>query len=177
MNMETERLIIRKFYENDWEDLFEYLSKKEVLKYEPELESNEEDCRKKAIERADSDNFFAVCLKENHKMIGHVYFSRVEPEEFLTWEIGYIFNPSYYGKGYATEACKKIIDYGFNELGAYRIFARCNPENKASWKLLERLLMRREGHFIKNAYFHKDKDGLPIWFDSFEYAVLADEWR
>ncbi len=81
-----------------------------------------------------------------------------------------------YGKGYATESCRRIIDYGFNHLKARRIIAMCNPENKSSWKLLERLKVRREGHLKKNIYFKCDQEGRPIWNDTYEYAVLADEW-
>jgi ribosomal-protein-alanine N-acetyltransferase len=52
-------------------------------------------------------------------MIGYVYFKQIDPAEFLTWEIGCIFNPKYYGKGYATEACRRMLQYGFAELGAH----------------------------------------------------------
>jgi len=52
----------------------------------------------------------------------------------------------------------------------------CNPLNEPSWRLLERLGMRREGHLIKNIYFKKDECGNPIWADTLEYAVLASEW-
>lgn len=174
--METERLIVRNFKPEDWRDLYEYLSQKEVLKYEPQCESDEDDCKKKAIERSQGNIFWSICLKESGKMIGHIYFCQIKPYNFLTWELGYIFNPSYYGQGYATEACHKILQYGFEQLGAHRIIAKCNPENAASWKLLERLSMRREGHFKKPVFFRKTQDGKPLWHDAYEYAMLAEEW-
>ncbi|MFF2907979.1 GNAT family N-acetyltransferase [Paenibacillus sp. NPDC057934] len=74
--------------------------------------------------------------------------------------IGYIFNPEFYGKGYATEACQAVLNYAFAELGAHRILALCNPDNAPSWRLLERLSMRREGHFKKEAFFKKTKVGI-----------------
>ena len=52
----------------------------------------------------------------------------------------------------------------------------CNPENTASWKLLERISMRREGHYKKLAYFKKSPNGKPLWHDAYEYAILAEEW-
>ncbi|KNY27176.1 GNAT family N-acetyltransferase [Pseudobacteroides cellulosolvens] len=174
--METERLIIRNFRVDDWEDLYEYLSQKDVLKYEPENESDEEECKKKAIERSQSNIFWAVCLKDSNKMIGHIYFNQTGPVDFLTWEIGYIFNPKYYGKGYATEASQRILQFGFEELNAHRIIGMCNPENTASWKLLERLSMRLEGHHKKKAFFRRREDGEPIWHDAYQYAMLAEEW-
>ena len=174
--IETERLIVRNFKGEDWRDLYEYLSLKEVLKYEPEAESDEEDCKNKAIDRSKGDIFWAVVLKESDKMIGHVYFNQSEPKEFMTWDLGYIFNPKYYGCGYATEATRRILQYGFEQLGAHRIVAMCNPENTASWKLLERLSMRREGYLKKNVFFKRTDDGNPIWIDTYQYAMLAEEW-
>jgi RimJ/RimL family protein N-acetyltransferase len=75
-------------------------------------------------------------------------FNQEEPIEFKTWELGYGFNPKFYGQGYATEACKRILKYGFEEKNAHRIVAEVNVKNESSWKLLERLSMRREGHML-----------------------------
>lgn len=153
--IETKRLVVRQFKPKDWRDLHEYLSKESVLEYEPGTVSNEEECKSIAKERSKANLFWAVCLKDTNKMIGHVYFSQKDPREFLTWMIGYIFNPDYYGQGYATEACQRILKYGFEELGARRVIALCNPENIASWRLLERLSMRREGTFMKEVFFNR----------------------
>ena len=174
--LETERLILRKFSPEDWKDLYEYLSKEAVVKYEPYEIYTEDACKEEAIYRSQQDAFWAVCLKEDNKLIGNVYFQQQEPTEFLTWEIGYVFNPIYYGKGYATESCRKLLGYGFKQLNARRIIAMCNPENTASWKLLERLNMRREGHLRKNIFFKYDEKRNPIWNDTYEYAILSNEW-
>lgn len=88
--METERLIIRRFKAEDWKDLFEYLSQESVVKYEPYDIYNEDASRQEAINRSGNDAFWAVCLKENNKLIGNIYFQQQQPKEFLTWEIGYI---------------------------------------------------------------------------------------
>lgn len=139
------------------------LSIEEVLKYERGEVCNEEDCKQMTLERSQSNIFMAVVLRENNKLIGHIYFNQTVPFEFLTWEIGYIFNQRYYGNGYATEASRRVLQYGFEELKAHRIIAMCNPENASSWRLLERLLMRKEGQ--------------PIWHNANQYAILADEWQ
>jgi ribosomal-protein-alanine N-acetyltransferase len=174
--METERLIIRKFKEDDWKDLYEYLSQESVVKYEPYDVCNEDESKEEAIYRSNNDAFWAVCLKESNKLIGNVYFQQQGPKEFLTWEIGYVFNPAYYGKGYATEACKRVLKYGFEELGIHRVIGKCNPENAPSWRLLERLSMRREGYFKKPSYFKKTIDGKAIWHDAYQYSILEEEW-
>lgn len=174
--LETERLILRRFTSEDWKDLYEYLSKEEVVKYEPYEVFNEDQCREEAEYRSSQEAFWAVCLKENNKLIGNVYFQEQEPKEFLTWEIGYVFNSEYQGKGYATEACKRVLKYGFYVLGAHRVIGMCNPENSSSWRLLERLFMRREGYFKKPAFFKKSNEGKPIWHDCYQYSILDEEF-
>jgi RimJ/RimL family protein N-acetyltransferase len=174
--LETDRLIIRNFCSADWEDLYEYLSNENVVKYEPYSVFSEEECKQEAINRSNNNSFLAVCIKESNKLIGNLYFQQQEPKIFLTWEIGYVFNPAYYGKGYATEACKRILRYGFENLNAHRIVGWCNPENTASWKLMERLLMRREGYFKKTAFFRKTPDGKPIWHDAYQYSILEEDF-
>lgn len=171
--IETERLILRRFAEEDWKDLYEYLSDAEVVHYEPYSVFTEEACRIEAINRANNEAFWAVCLK-NGKLIGNLFLGKTD---FDTYELGYVFNKAYQGKGYAFESAAALLDYAFNELGARRIVAMCNPLNTASWKLLERLKMRREGHLIQNIYFKRDKNGEPIWQDTYEYAILRDEWQ
>lgn len=71
---------------------------------------------------------------------------------------------------------ERLILRKFSKLNAHRIIAMCNPKNIASWKLLERLNMRREGYLQKNVFFKYDGERKPIWNDTYEYAVLADEW-
>lgn len=176
MKFETDRLIIRRFCEEDWKDLNEYLSDEKVVKYEPYGVFNEEESKQEAIKRSKQDSFWAVCLKENKKLIGNVYFTHNGPEELSTYEIGYVFNSKFWGNGYATEACQVFIAYAFEELRAHRVMAGCDPTNEASWKLLERLNMRREAHFLKNIFFKKDKKGNPIWTDSYMYAILESEF-
>ncbi len=171
--LETERLVIRRFKEEDWKDLYEYISDEEVVRYEPYQAFSIEASQNEAKSRAESPAFLAVCLKENNKLIGNIYFAK---QEFKTWEIGYVFNRAYQGRGYATEAANAVIAYGFNTRGARRIVAMCNPLNTASWRLLERLGMRREGHLKQNIYFKKDEEGNPIWSDTYEYAILKDEY-
>lgn len=152
------------------------LFQEEGLLFEPYNTYNEDECKIEAVNRSKNEAFWAVCLKENNKLIGNIYFQRQEPKEFMTWEIGYVFNSKYWHKGYATEASKRILQYGFEQLGAHRIIAKCNPENNASVKLLERLLMRKEGHFKKPAYFKKTFDDKAIWHDCYQYAMLEEEW-
>ncbi len=173
----TERLSIRPFLESDYEDLYEYLSLKEIYTYEPGNPVSLVEAKTLAAERARGTNFWAAVLKEKNKVIGHVSFFPVEPKHFLTWEIGYIFNPAYQNQGYATEATKAVIAYAFTDLGAHRITGHCDQENTASWKVLEKCGMKREGANRKNAFFRMDENLKPRWINSYAYAILDEEFK
>ena len=86
-------------------------------------------------------------------------------------EVGYIFDPAYAGKGYATEAVALTLAQGFGDLGFHRIFARLDAANQGSVGVVERLGMRREAHLIENDQFNGQ------WGDEYIYALLAREWH
>lgn len=174
--LKTDRLLLRRFQANDGADLYDYLSDPETVKYEPYGVYTLDEAKKEAARRSSDPAFWAVCLKETKKMVGNIYFARQEPETFKTWELGYVFNSSFSGRGYATEAAKRILKYGFEACGAHRIEASCNPQNTRSWRLLERLSLRREGYLVQNIYFQLDGTGQPNWQDTYVYAMLASEW-
>ena len=110
---------------DDLQDLFEYLSDEKVVEYEPYKPMNIEEVKDELEWRISTDEMIAVELKDNHKMIGNVYLGK---RDFNTLEIGYVFNKSYWGNGYAKESCKAVIDNAFTE-GVHRIFAECDPNN------------------------------------------------
>lgn len=165
---ETERLILRRYRQEDIEDLFEYLSDQEVVKYEPYQPLTLEEAKENLQWRIGTDEMIAVELKSSHKMIGNVYMGR---RDFEAAEIGYVFNRDYWGHGYAVESCEALIVRAFS-IGVHRIYAECDPDNKSSWKLLETLGFQREAHFRRNVYFWKDEAGNAIWKDTYVYARL-----
>lgn len=172
--IETERLILRRFCAGDWKDLHEYLSDDEVVRYEPYDAFTEAMSRQEAVNRAGNDAFWAVCRKEDQKLIGNIY---LEKQDFGTWELGYVFNRNYQHRGYASEAAEGLVRHAFHHCGARRITAMCNPLNEPSWRLLERIGFRREGHLIQNIYFKTDENGQPLWSDTYEYGLLDSEWN
>ncbi|MBU3195201.1 GNAT family N-acetyltransferase [Clostridium algidicarnis] len=175
--IETDRLIVRNFKPEDWKDLQEYVSYEEVIKYEEDWDTSDEGCKSYTKFFSKGDTFWAVELKDSKKVIGHVYFNRAKPERFLTWDLGYIFNPLFYGKGYATEGCNAILQYGFEKLGMHRAVAKCNPDNITSWRLLERISMRKEGLCKKAVTIKTTETGQPIWWDEYIYSILSEEWK
>lgn len=169
---ETERLILRRYRKEDLQDLFEYLSDAEVVKYEPYKPMTPAETEENLEWRVETEEMIAVELKESRKMIGNVYMGK---REFDALEMGYVFNRHYWGHGYAAESCRALMRQAFSE-GIHRIFAECDPNNPRSWKLLETLGFQREAHLRKNVYFWKDENGKPIWKDTYVYAMLnADE--
>jgi len=175
---ETARLILRPFTPDDWQDLYEYESHPETLKFvTTDWKCTENDAKSMAKDWSENETVWAVCLKDTGKVIGHVDIRPEYDKKFNVYEIGYIFSPLYHGKGYAAESLKRILQHGFEDLNAHRIIADSYPENTASWKLLERLGLRREAHFIKCWPFGKTADGETHWNDVYFYGILKSEWN
>jgi len=89
------------------------------------------------------------------------------------WEadIGYELAPAHWGRGYATEAARAIVAFGFRELGLHRISATCIADNEGSARVLKRAGLRLEGRLRENEHFRGR------WWDTLVYAVLAHEWE
>jgi RimJ/RimL family protein N-acetyltransferase len=86
-------------------------------------------------------------------------------------ELGFVFDPGYAGHGYATEAVRELIRICFTELGLRRVTASCFAGNEASWRLMERVGMRRELYTVRDS-LHRSAG----WVDGMGYALLAEEW-
>jgi len=80
-------------------------------------------------------------------------------------------HPDHRGHGYATEAAAAMLGLGFEGLGLHRIVGRLDARNDASARVLERLGMRREAHFVENEFVKGE------WCDELVYAMLASEWQ
>lgn len=174
MIAETENLIVRKFRPDDWRDLAEILTDENVVYYEPYAVFTVAECRDEAIKFAKSNNFFAVELKSKRKVIGKIYLN--DENYFDTYDLGFTFNVNYQGKGYATESIKAFFNYAFNNMPVRRVTCHAQVENKNAWKLLERLGMRREGQHKKTSWKYLDKNGEPVWMDTYTYALLKEDY-
>ena len=86
-------------------------------------------------------------------------------------EIGWCLAPAAEGHGYATEAVRDLLAIAFDGLGLRRVVANCFADNAASWRLMERIGMRREAHTVRDN-LHRDGQ----WYDGLTYALLAEEW-
>lgn len=111
-----------------------------------------------------------ITLKETGILIGDcgLHFPTSKPDQV---EIGITLSCLHQGKGYATEAVERILEYLFEGLGKHRVYALVDPRNGASIRLLERVGMRREGHLRESVWIKGE------WADDVIYAILEQEWR
>jgi RimJ/RimL family protein N-acetyltransferase len=174
----TERLLLRHFTPDDLEAFMAMHSDPAIVRYVPypplTREKAEERLRSIATMTAIDDDAqqlrFAVVLPETDELIGDVSMWS-SPSDRLQAEIGYVFNPRFHGRGYATEAVTELLRIGFEEAGLHRITANADARNAASIRVMERIGMRREAHFVQGSYEKGE------WVDEVEYGILADEWR
>lgn len=87
-------------------------------------------------------------------------------------ELGYLVDPAYAGRGFATAIAGAMLDLAFGELGLHRVTAGCFADNTASWRVMEKLGMRREQHGVRDSW-HAELG----WIDGYTYGILAEEWR
>jgi [ribosomal protein S5]-alanine N-acetyltransferase len=168
--IETSRLLVRRFEPDDWKMVHPYTSDPDVMAYVEEGVLTEAQARAFVTENAgERPRAYAVVRREEHDLIGHALFHPwFSPR---THEIGWVFHKTHHGKGYATEAALALLEYGFESLGLHRVISTCQPENVASYRVMEKLGMRREAHFRK--CLHRGGD---TWWDEYFYAMLAEEW-
>ncbi|QDS95119.1 Spermidine N(1)-acetyltransferase [Roseimaritima multifibrata] len=115
---------------------------------------------------------FTLAAIENasEALVGSVQIT-INSVEDRQGELGFAFNPHFGGRGLATEAVNAALGYAFSAMELHRIFAGVDTRNERSWRLMERIGMRREAHFI-----HASLEG-DEWIDDFTYAMLEDEWQ
>lgn len=172
--LSTERLQIKKLDLSQKDAFFRYRSLSEVFEYQSFRPNEPKEAETFIIRLADSPNVantwfqLAVCIKENGRLIGDIGLHFMEDEALV--EIGYTLAPDFQGQGYATEAMKAVFGYLFSGLHKHRIAASVDADNTSSIRLLERLGMRKEAHFVKSFYM----DG--VWSDDCIYAILNEEW-
>ena len=101
--IETERLILRRFREEDLQDLYGYLSDEETVKFEPYRPMDIAEMRQEPAERMATEEMIAAVLKESGRLIGNIYPGR---RDFAALEPGYVFNQHCRGRGCAQESCR-----------------------------------------------------------------------
>ncbi|QSJ15109.1 GNAT family N-acetyltransferase [Nostoc sp. UHCC 0702] len=177
IKLETPRLVLRAFQDSDLAAFVAYRCDPEVAKYQswdapyPEAEAkNFIEAMKQAKPGTLGEWYqLAIELKATGEMIGDCAFCIANDGRQA--EIGFTRSQTHQKQGYATEAVTRLLDYLFTEHNLHRVIANCDPENIASAKLLKRVGMRCEGHFVKSLWFKGN------WADELWFAILRDEWQ
>ncbi|NLJ16665.1 MAG: GNAT family N-acetyltransferase [Clostridiales bacterium] len=180
--IETKRLILRNIEKDDFSAIQSYTSDIENVKYMsfgPNDESKTRNFINECLEHSKKEPRihydFAIILKDSGmgKMIGScgIYLDEGLYQGFLGW----ILHKDYWKKGYMPEVGHALLELGFDKLNLHRIYAYCNDDNYGSYRVMEKIGMRREGHFIKNQKGREKID--PPWISTFQYAILKEEWE
>ena len=179
MVLNTDRLILRPFRRDDLDLIKRLYCNEQVLRYTPfdtltwpQAERFLEKIAGSWGRPPEYDHELAVVLKETEEPIGRAHIE-VDPETD-TGMIGWFLAPEHWGQGYAGEMTPALIDCCFNVFRLHRVNAVCNPENTASWRVLEKYGMRREAYFRKKCPYVRG--GIIRWEDELEYAILSSEW-
>jgi RimJ/RimL family protein N-acetyltransferase len=180
--LETERLVLRRFTEDDVDNLVELDGDPEVMRFitggrttpREEIRADVLPAFLGYYRRYPGYGFWAAVEKSTGEFLGWFHF-RPPPEGGLPDEpeLGYRLRRSAWGKGYGTEGSRALIDKGFAEFGARRVFAQTMAVNTASRRVMEKAGLR----FVQT--FHQD---WPYQIEGdehgdVEYALLKDDWE
>lgn len=174
---QSEHLIIRDLVEDDFIPYSEYMFEEVYWKYVaiPEINAEnlkgliQESIRQQSL-KPRRNYFLSVEEKRSKQVIGDAMISIVSPENEEA-EIGWGVSHQYTGRGYATEIGQALIQYIFEDLKLYRIYARCHPENLASVRIMEKLGMKKEGLLREHIKIRGER------WSSFQYSLLATEYN
>ncbi len=177
MELATERLILREFKHSDWSDILDYQSDPLYLRYYDWTDRTPEAVQDfvamfvaQQQEQPRIKFQLAVVLQSNRQLIGTCGI-RMKSTEAREGDIGYELSPRHWREGYATEAARAIVTFGFTELKLHRIWSWCIAENVGSARVLQKLGMQPEGRLRENEYFKAR------YWDTLLFGMLEDEWN
>ncbi|KGK00150.1 hypothetical protein ND16A_0341 [Thalassotalea sp. ND16A] len=173
--LKTQSLVIRAFEKKDLATFSEYRSQDVVAKYQSWTSYTYQDAVE-LFESMDYSTFgtagnwyqLAIASLTSDELIGDLAVHFIDEEQI---EIGFTVSPQHQGQNIATEAVSTFLRYVFDELNKHRVVATTDAKNTASYRLLEKLSFRREGHFIQNIFFKGE------WGDEYQYALLRSEQK
>lgn len=175
--LETERLVLRNLNDSDFDAVHAYASDPVVVRYMPwgpNSESDTSDFLARAQEAANAEPRvgyeLGVVLREEAQLLGAIGLHRENADETEAM-LGYCFGQPAWGHGYATEAGRAMIRFGFAGLGLESIWAGCDSENRPSVRVLEKIGMTFEHH-------QRHETNVPgEWEDSLMFRIRSSEWR
>lgn len=173
----TPRLLLRPVTPDDVDAVLAYRGRADVCRYLPfepmdraeVVESISTRWTTTALTDAGQALLLGVELVATGELIGDLVLF-FHSREHRGGELGYVINPDFAGRGYATEAAAALLDLAFDGLGLHRVVARLDERNDASARMARRLGMRQEARLVQSEFFKGE------WATELDFALLADEW-
>ncbi len=173
VQLRTERLLLRAYEDSDIPKIAPLLGAWEVVvnTLRVPYPYTENDAREyvKGGQNQDVQTRFGIFDASSGELYGGI--SLMPEEQHHRAEIGYWIGRPHWGKGYATEAAREIVRYGFETLKLNRIYAGVFEGNPSSTHVLEKLGFQHEGTLRKH-YFKWGK-----FLDNISYGMLAEDWK
>ena len=177
MELHTNRLLLREFVSADWPAVLAYQRDLRYLRFYHWTDRTPEDVQRfvqmfldQQAEQPRRKFQLAVTLKTSGQLIGSCGIRQAAAGAHEA-DIGYELAPDQWGHGYATEAARTIMQFGFAELKVHRVWAWCVADNTASAHVLEKLGLKLEGRLREKEYY-KGR-----WWDTLMYGLLENEWH
>jgi len=176
--LQTERLILRELQSSDADRVHHYANESDINRYlifgDLATTKGAQNYVRRAIENASREETdqrlsfkLAILLKPERDFIGSCWLD-INDKGNRRATIGYFIDNRYWGKGYATEAARSLIKFGFKDLGLHRVEATCDAEHNATRRVLEKAGMKRE------AILRQHRKRRQTWADSCLYAIIDD---
>lgn len=176
MTLTTDRLTLREIVASDWEEIFKMQNHPEYRKFNP-WEDQDETKVKILVDRFlgwqqedPRKNYQFVIANNENNFVGSAGIHSVHLKH-RDAEFGIRLCPSSWGNGFATEVGRRMLNFGFNDLGLHRIAVETIADNLPAIDLCNRLGMKYEGRFRE----HKWRNGK--WYDSLRFAIIDHEWQ
>lgn len=176
MEIETDRLILRPYRATDLPDIQRYAVRPTFYRYLPIPAQTPEtvaaflDDRLADQKHGRGDHCLAIELKARQIAIGGIRLG-VQKDMNRQADLGFALDADHQGRGYMTEAVRRIIRFGFEDLELHRIWATADVRNERSWRVMKRCGMSREGLMRDHKLVRGE------WRDSYLYAILAADPR
>lgn len=176
MILRTPRLVLREFTAEDWAVTHAYQQDPRYLRYYDRERVSERQVQALVYtfilwqgEQPRSRAQLAITLAKTGELIGNVGLRREAPDDRMA-DLGYELSPTHWGRGFATEAARAMVDLGFGTWGLHRIHAHCISDNEASARVLLRAGLRQEAR-LRDHQFFKDR-----FWDVSMFGIMREEW-
>ena len=173
VELKTERLLLRPFRLEDVDDVYAYCSDSDLARFVPRLPQPytrahaEEWVAGKIFKPWDTNPSFAIVLDST--VIGGINLLINAEDE--TGRLGYGIARAHWGKGLSTEAARAVVDMAFDKLCLAKVYASADLRNPASWRVMEKVGMTREGVLRGHRKVREERR------DEVYYGILREEWE